>query len=294
MRQISILVFAGLVILIIVALLMDWIAVTMAVPLFVGLMSLVGVLLTLESNHRQAIAKLTEEREKESARRRFEAKQAAFSRLAESLSKALNYLTTLTDRKLPTDGTTDEDIKDMAPALVHLHFYCDYETIEKTLHFGEAFARAIGAVIRAKVEIMILDGQITTNEKEISERQQRISRLDEENILLLRVDVNHPLLAHIGRAATEIRERLAVLHTEQVALIQKKNSAIEKCRLVALGKLPALQRLTNELLLCARRELNFPIAEDKYATLLEQQVVASNQFIQEFTADLTNDMASRS
>jgi hypothetical protein len=288
MRTISIIVFSVAGALILVSLLLEWIALGTAIPLLVGLMSLLGVVLTLEWNQRQFHANLIEERQKAEKKRRFEAKHVAFLRTAEAFSVAIGYLTSLVDRKLPADGKVDSELQQMAPALVALHFYCDYETIEAALKFGQTFAEATAAIIQAKVEPMLLIGEIESNAQTIDERHRRIERLEEEMILLLRADVNHPLLAHVRQALGELRQNLAALHQAQADLFDRKNAATERCREIAYERLPALHRCTNQLQLCARRELHFPIEEGKYADLLEQQTVAVSEYLQSFITTLRN------
>ena len=288
MRTISIIAFSIAGALILVSLLLEWIALGTAIPLLVGLMSLLGVVLTLEWNQRQFHANLVEEREKAERKRRFEAKHAAFLRAAEAVSVAITYLTTLVDRKLPVDGKVDPELQQMAPALVALHFYCDYATIETALKFGQTFAETTAAIIQAKVEPMFLTGDIESNEQAINEKQRRIERLDEETILLLRADVNHPLLHHVRQALGDLRQHLAALHQTRADLLGRKNAATERCREIAYERLPAFHRCTNQLLLCARRELHFPIEEEKYADLLERQTVAVSDYLQSFITTLRN------
>lgn len=294
MRIISIIVFSVAGALIIVSLLFEWIARATAIPLLVGLMSLLGVLLTLEWNQRQFRANLIEEREKAERKRSLEAKHAAFLRAAEAFSVAITYLTSLVDRKLPVDGKVDPELQQMAPALVALHFYCDYETIEAALKFGQTFAETTAAIIQAKVEPMFLTAEIESNGQTINERRKRIERLDEEMILLLRADVNHPLLPHVRQALDDLRQNLATLHQAQADLYGRKNAATERCREIAYERLPAFHRCTNQLLLCARRELHFPIEEAKYADLLERQTVAVSDYLQGFITTLRNRIHEQS
>lgn len=292
MRFIYLLVFVGLIAAIVAAMRLGWIPETAAITLFAGLIPLVGVLLSLEWSQRQFRTNLNEEREKTAESRKFTAKQTAFIRAAEAVIKAIAYLSTLADRKLPTQGETDKELQDLGPALIQLHFYCDYRTIEKSLFFGRSFAESLGEVLRAKITAGQFDWQITANEQQIAETRTRIDRYNEEMLTLLRADINHPLLNPLREAIRQNHERLAALHGTQAGLIGRKSLDTEHCRAVAISKMPSLQLVTKDLLLCARRELKFPIEEAEYAKLMEAQTEAAQVFLQKLVKDIQKDIAA--
>ena len=218
--------------------------------------------------------------------RKYEAKKASFLRASEAIAKALNYAMTLADRKLPSDGKTDPDLADFGPALVQLHYFSEYQTIEKALEFGRVFTHSIGEILRARLGALQFDWQINWQQQQIDERQKRLERLDEEMLILLRADVNHPLLPSLREAIQEGHRQLAELHGGNSELIGKQMAATAGCRAIIIQQLPAIFALSRDMLLCARRELNLPIENERYAALMDAQGEQAIGFLRSLTRDL--------
>lgn len=218
--------------------------------------------------------------------RKYDAKKASFLRASEAIAKALNYAMTLADRKLPSDGVTDPDLADFGPALVQLHYFAEYQTIEKALEFGRVFASSTGEILRAKVAALQYDWQIEWQQRQIVEGQKRLERLEEEMIILLRADVNHSLLPSLREAIQDVRQKVGAHHGAKGELIRKQMIATSQCRTVMVHQLPAILTLSRDMLLCARQELNFPIERDKYAALMDAQSAQAVDFLRSITRDI--------
>lgn len=261
---------------------LGWLDKSDTVQLFIALVALFGVLLTIQAD-----------RDKAAEDRRFIAKQDAFIQAADAMGSANLYLMNLADKNLPTDGEVDKELKDFVPAFIRPHFYCDFSTTEVCMNYGRTFTTCLEQVFRAKVASMQFDGEIGNNARTIERVNKSVDRFMEEYMILMRENSSHPLIPHVKAAIAADQGQLANLYSAQAELLAKKSGKVSECRRIAHEKFLPLNQFTKQLLLNARRELQFPIEEEKYAKMWDDNSSAASSFLSNFMHSIESDIAAQ-
>lgn len=235
-----------------------------------ALVAFLGVLLTLRVNQRNFETNLREEREKAREEREFLAKHKALLLAAESVTRFLNYYMTLPDRELPKDGTTPNEISEMAVSLNRIHFYCDMDSIKQSLSMGQILNRAYTQALKAKMPSMFIAENIKVIDLQIAAMEKINSQLQQEIIALLSADHSSPLIVSHRQQLANNFKSITELHAKKTGLIKEKYRATEVCRDVITKDLKEIYEALRNVLLMARRELAFPIDEREYTTMLTQ------------------------
>jgi hypothetical protein len=79
---------------------------------------------------------------------------------------------------------------------------------------------------------------------------------------------------------------IATLRTRLGPLLHAKYLAIEKCRDVVKKNLPIILESARDILLLARKELNFPIVEKQYRLLIDENIVTVTRFSNELIVEV--------
>lgn len=235
-----------------------------------SLVTLIGVLLTLRVTQNNFETNLKEERKKAREEREFSAKHKALLLAAESVTRFLNYYITLSDRELPKDGITPDEVSEMAVALNRLHFYCGIDAIKQAMAMGQMLSKAYMNALKAKMPAMFIAEDIKGIDLQIAAMEKMNSQLQQEIIALLSADYSSPLLVSHRQQLAANFKNIAELHAKKTALFKAKYRATEACRDVIVKDLNEVYVALRNVLLVARRELVFPIDEREYTTMLTQ------------------------
>lgn len=238
-------------------------------------LALIGVLITLRQNQRNLEISLREEREKSREEREFLTKHKALLLAAESVTRFLNYYMTLPDRELPKDGTTPNEISEMAVSLNRLHFYCDMDSIKQSLSLGQILSRAYTQALKAKMPAMFIAENIKVIDLQIAAMEKINSQLQQEIVALLSADHSSPLIVSHRQQLANNFKSITELHAKKTGLIKEKYLATEACRDLITKDLKEIYEALRNVLLMARRELAFPIDEREYTTMLTQVTESS-------------------
>jgi hypothetical protein len=239
--------------------------------LITGVFALLGVLITAEWGRAQFEKRLAEDRAAVSETRKFNGKQEALMQASEAILRWIMYASTLSDRDLPAGGQNTPEAENVALALNKLHFYCDLATIEVAIKLSGAFNEAFLRMMQAKMPSMFLQVELNTLNSQIDGYQKLIVRLDEQVIALLGHDPNHPTLGFVRGQIGDTHRMMGEQYGRASGLFRKKYEAVEACRDAVLSEMRTLQPLAVELMVAARRELQFPIDASSYERLMTEQ-----------------------
>ena len=248
----------------------DIISEALASALIGAIIPLAGVLWTIQYGYLQFREGLREDRRKTAEERAYTAKQAAFMTATDATARFINYLSTLPDCEL-NPGKVAPEIEELTIALSKLHYYCGMETIKKCIELGEAFSLSAGEVAKAKLESLFLTVDIKTMDGRIGNLQTMIDRVNAQILAATQANPQDPKIALWRHQSAELYGQSSELYRQKGELDLAKYRATEKCRDVMIGKLKGLYGLQVDLLILARRELEFKIPENEYQQLMEAQ-----------------------
>jgi hypothetical protein len=248
----------------------DAISEALASALIGAIIPLAGVLWTIQYGYLQFREGLREDRRKIVDDRAYTAKQAAFMAATEAAAKFVNYLTTMPDCEL-VPGKVAPEIEELAIALSKLHYYCGMETIKKCIEVAEAFSLSAGEVAKAKLESLFLAGDMKGVDVRLGGVQTMIDRLNAQILAATQVNPQDPQVAFWRSQSAELYGQSSEFYRQKGELDLAKYRATEKCRDVMLVQLKGLYGLQVDLLILARRELEFKIPENEYQQLMRAQ-----------------------
>jgi hypothetical protein len=252
----------------------DWLTDVQTTGLIAPLVTLLGVMLTLNWSQRQHESNLREEREKTAEARRLSAKQAAFLEAIEAVIGFLNHLGALPDRDLPKNGETAKEIPALSLALTKLHFFSELPTIECCIRLNRFLLESYLVTIQAKLPGSFTSGDIETAEGRITQLEQQARECVEQMGTFIKIDPHHEVLPHLQKALAEARDELAKLYGRKTTLITLKYQQNQECRAILNARLKLLYPQTIELYLAAREELGFPIDADRYRSQMMTETEA--------------------
>ena len=261
--------------------------------LITGVFALLGVLITAEWGRVQFEKRLAEDRAAVSETRKFNGKQDALMSASEAVLRWTMYVATLPDRELPSGGQTIPEAENVAVALNKLHFYCDLETIEVAIRLSVAFNDAYLRMMQAKIPSMFLQGELNSLNAQLDGYQKLIVRLDEQVVALLGHDPNHPLLGSVRWQIGDTQAKISEQFRQADLLFRRKYDATEACRDVVFGEMKTLYPLAVELMVAARRELQFRIDETSYDRLMTDQALRGTQALVDTIKKVRDEMAQK-
>ena len=258
-----------------------------------ALVSLVGVLFTLRWNQKLHESNLKEERKKAKEEKYFKSKQEAFILASESVSNYINYYISLADRVLPSDGSVAKEISEFSAALNRLHFYCDIETIEKLNYLDQVLNEAILDVMRTKLSSVFIIQELSAIDMSISAYEKMNSEIKDEVNSLLQSNPSDPLMGLHRKNLAENFTKIAELYRDKPDLERNKYIEIEKCRDVIKSNLNKIYTALRDVLLLARRELSFPIDEERYKNVMDIGIKAMEKNLNNFYTEIRDQVVKR-
>jgi hypothetical protein len=246
----------------------DIISEALASALIGAIIPLAGVLWTIQYGYLQFREGLLADREKTVEERAYAAKQAAFMAATDATARFINYLFTLPESEI-IPGKVAPEIEEMTIALSKLHYYCGMETIKKCIEVAEAFSLSAAEVAKAKLESLFLAGDMKGIEVRLGGLQTMIDRLNAQILAAGQVNPHDPQIAFWRNQAAGFYGQAGELYRQKAELDLAKYRATEKCRDVMIGQMRRLYDLQVELLILARRELEFKIPESEYRQLMQ-------------------------
>ena len=250
--------------------------------LVVGFMALLGVFYSLR-----------EERIKAKEEREFLVKQQALVSAAEAVTRFLNYYITLPDRELPKDGVNPTEVLDLSVTLNSLHFYCNIDTIEKTVSMGQILSKAFTSALKAKLPCIILAEEIRALEMNIASMEKFKDELQQKILALLSSGPSHPLLGSLNQQLAEVSTNISGLYDRKIAFTKEKYYKTEACRDVIAKDLKEIYTSLQDILLMARKELSFPIDETRYKTKLNQATESSIANMETLFDEIRKEIAKK-
>lgn len=239
-----------------------------------AIISLLGVYLTLRRNQKIHEENLKEERRKNKEAREFTAKQGSLLAAADAVTRFLTYYMTIADRVLPQDGSVAEEITELGVALNRLHFYCSLETIEKSTQLGQVLNEVIAEAMMAKIPSAFIMEELKIIDLEISGLERTNAILQEEIRALLFSDPKNSLILLHREQLAENFQSISDLQKRKAELFKNKYIETEKCRDVISRNLRIIYESSRDVLLLARKELNFPIEEENYSRIINERLNA--------------------
>jgi hypothetical protein len=236
----------------------------MATPVFLG--TIFGALVSIST----VLITLKAERKKAKEEREFAAKHKALLMAVEAVTQFIDYYNTLPDKELPKGGASTKEISEMSIALNRLHFYCSIETIREAIAMSEVLAKAFAEAVKAKMSSMFIGGDINAIEG-------MIGRLEKNN----------------GGQTSDSYKEIASLYEKKASLIKDKYKAVERCRDVITNDLQKVYGSLGKVLLMARRELNFPINETEYATMLNRSNAEMVEYSRQLFAEIREEVEKK-
>lgn len=275
----------------------DIISEGLASALIGAIIPLAGVLWTIQYGYRQFGEGLREDRRKTVEERAYAGKQAALMAAADASARFINYLVTLPDRELPV-GKVAPEVEELGITLSKLHFYCGIETIRKSIEFGEALTVGIAEVMKAKLESLFLAEDIKAIDIRLGALQVMIDRFNAQILAATQVNPQDPQIAIWRHQLAELYGQSAELYEKKGDLNLAKYRATEKCRDTVLAQMKGLFGLQAELLILARRELEFKISENEYHQLMQAQAhrafAKTTELISEIRAQVDKKLGNTS
>jgi hypothetical protein len=273
-----------------------WLTDTQTSNLLVATVPLLGVLLTLNWNQQQFERNQREERDKANLARKLNAKQAAFIEAVDAVITFLNFVATFPDRELPPAGETPKEAHSFSVALTKLHFFAEFPTIECAIRINKLLVETYMETVQAKLPSSFLTNDIKINDSLIESLTRQQKQLDDEILVLLKMNPHHELLPTLQSMVKQRQEQLTGAYEKKSKLIQEKYHEVEKCRDVVVSRLRVLYPAAIELYLAARSELNFPIDADRYKSLMTVETEAMlgkcDEMIISLRAEVSKRMAS--
>jgi hypothetical protein len=274
----------------------DIISESLASALIGAIIPLAGVLWTIQYGYLQFREGLREDRKKTVDDRAYTAKQAAFMAATDAAAKFVNYLTTLPDSE-PVPGKNAPEAEELTIALSKLHYYCGLETIKKCIEVGEAFSVSAAEVSKAKLESMFLAVDMKGVDVRLGGLQTMIDRLNAQIQAALQANPQDPQIAFWRGQLANFYGQSGELYRMKGELDLAKYRATEKCRDVMLAQLKGLYGLQVDLLILARRELEFKIPENEYLQLMRAQAQTTfakmDELIGEIRAQVNKKLAGQ-
>lgn len=240
----------------------------MSDELIVGLLALLGVLLTLRWNQQTHESNLAEERRKQREEREFLAKQDALMRASDALVRFVTFFVTIPDRELEQGGRTPAEVTDLGVALNRLHFYCGIDALEGVMRLNRTLNLAFTEVMKARIPSSIIAVQLSGLDLEISSLEALSHRTHQEIVAFLQSDPASLEVASRWERLSESYARLSEFHGRRSALIRDKYISTEACRDVVVRYLPEVFAVLSSVLVLARDELQFSIDKARYASLM--------------------------
>jgi len=258
-----------------------------------GAISFAGVVITLRWNQKIHEDNLKEERRKKKEEREFFLKQAAFQAASEALARFIAYYVSLPERILPSDGTIPDEFTDLDVAFNGLHFYCGLETIEKTTHLGQILNEALAEAIKAKMPSGFIAGDVKAIDLRISGIEKMNLNIQGEIGAIYQSDQQSPLLVSRYELLAKNFETIEKAHAERVELIKRKYIETEKCRDVVLANLNTIYESARDLLMLARKELCFPVDEERYRAIMDERIESMRRTSGEFFTEIRKQVKER-
>lgn len=244
----------------------------MSDALIVALISLLGVLFTLSRNQSQHDKTIAEDRRKSREEKEFAAKQKALMRATESVIKFLHYLVSLPIRELPANGESDPALQEFGVAFAELHFYCTVETIKEVNRLNVILTKAALDIAKAKVDSVMLIATIKAIDSKINSLERRSEVVNTEIGSILRTDPKNPLVSFYIEQLKGHEQELVGLRNNKIDLVKSNYRAVEACRDEVLKHLKSIAEAVATILVLARKELNFPVNEDLYLTMMKEMM----------------------
>jgi hypothetical protein len=226
----------------------------------------------------------TNQRERR-AERAFIAKQKALLDAAEAVTRYLSFYGSIANKTLPEDGVVPE-VTELAVALNGLHFYCDLETIQQVLHLSKLLSEAMGEAVKERLDVVFLANDVRVIEKQIENIEKTNGLIQQEITALLHSEPRSPIIGIHRQQLVQNNNHLGTLRTRLGPLLHAKYLAIEKCRDVVKKNLPIILESARDILLFARKELNFPIVEKQYRLLIDENIATVTRFSNELIVEV--------
>lgn len=233
-----------------------------------GLVTFLTVWITLKNNEKLQENNIKEERGKIKNEREFTAKQNVLVAACDAVTKFILYYLSLADRTLPKDGEPVSEVNELNIAMNRLHFYCNLETIEKTIELNKILNIAFTNVLQAKMPAIFVTNELNDIDFQIASIEKININLQEEIKFYIQFDPSNQILIshreHLAQNANQIYE----LYLKKPHLTKERYIQIEKCRDVIVTHLKEIYTVLQEMLLTARNELSFNIEGDKYKRIM--------------------------
>ena len=255
--------------------------------------SLLAVSLTLRHNQRVHEANLREERTKRREEKEFRAKQEALIAASEAFSRYLTYFISIPDRQLPQDGSVAPEITELGVALNKLHFYCSLNTIEKSTHLGQILNEVVSDAMKAKMPSAFIFEDLKAIDIEISGIEKSNAVLQEEIRALLVSDPQSPIIVSHRNQLAQNFQRISECHARKVDLFKKKYHETEKCRDVVAKHLKTIYEASSDVLLLAREELDFPIDEPRYKSIMDESVESMEKNLKDLYVHIRSEVEKK-
>jgi hypothetical protein len=246
----------------------------LASALIGAIIPLAGVLWTIEYGYRQFREGLREDRRKIVDDRAYNAKQAAFMAATDAAAKFVDYLITLPDSE-PVASKVAPEAEELNIALNKLHYYCGLDTIKKCIEVAEAFSVGAGEISKAKLESLFLAIDMKGIDVRLGGLQTMIDRLNAQIQTAFQANPQDQQIAFWRGQLANFYGQSGELYRQKGELDVAKYRATEKCRDVMLAQLKGMCGLSVDLLILARRELEFKIPENEYQQLMRAQAQTS-------------------
>lgn len=255
--------------------------------------SLLGVLLTLRHNQKAHEENLREQRTKSREEREFRAKQESLILASEAFTRFLTYFISIPDRQLPQDGSVAPENTELAVALNKLHFYCSLNTIEKSTHLGQILNHIVSDTMKAKLPSAFIFEQLKAIDLEISGLEKSNAVLQEEIRALLLSDPQSPIIVSHRNQLAQNFQRISESHARKIDLFKKKYHETEKCRDVVANHLKTIYESSRDVLLLAREELDFPIDEPRYKSIMDESVESMEKNLKDLYVHIRREVEKK-
>lgn len=252
----------------------------------VGVFTLLGVLITLRWNQKLHEYNLKEERRKTKENREFSAKQGAFLAATEAVTRFIHYYLSLADRTLPSDGSAHEESIEMGVALNRLHFYCDIETIEKLIKLSQVLGVAFTDALKAKMSSAFINEELKAIDLQILGLEKVNAGIQEEIKMIFQSDPKNSLIVIHREQIVKNLQIIADLQNKKPELVKEKYIETEKCRDVISQHLKSIYDGLQDVLLLARRELSFPIDQERYKAIMVKHTDLVIKNLEELLAEI--------
>jgi len=234
------------------------------------ILTILGVLIGAGVSFGTVLINLRAERKKAKEEREFTAKHDAFLAAGDAVSRFVNYYITLPDRVLPTNGVSDSEVTEMGLALNRLHFYCGFETIQRSMKMAKVLTLAFMKTLEAKLPAMFLTEEIKAIDMNVSNFEKINAKIDQVILVLIGSNPDSPMILFHREQLIKNYEEIAHMYEQKQTLIKDRYKAVEACRDVAIKDFREVQSAVQDLLLMARKELSFPINQGLYAKLMKE------------------------